>query len=67
MNGYSVKGRITAFDQNTLVGVAIYDLTPVRFHSTSYQGLTQSWPIVGQAVELVFNGRDQLVSVHAIR
>jgi len=38
----------------------------VRFHSTSYQGLTQSWPIIGQAVELVFNSRDQLVSVHAL-
>ena len=66
LNGYAVKGKITAFDQNALVGVAVYDLTSVRFHSTSYQGLTQSWPIVGQVVELVFNSRDQLVSVHAL-
>jgi hypothetical protein len=66
MNGHSVKGKIVAFDRDTCVGIAVYDLTSVRFHSTSYQGLTQSWPIVGQTVEIVFNGRDQLVAVHAV-
>lgn len=58
----NVRAKVVAFDQNTLVGIAVYDLTPVRFHSTSFSG--GEWPRVGQDVELVFTERGEILSVH---
>lgn len=61
----NVRAKVVAFDQNTLIGIAVYDLTPVRFHSTSFSD--GEWPRVGQAVELVFTERGDILSVHPIR
>lgn len=64
--GCAVKGIITAWDRENCVAEATYDMTVVRFHSTSYQGVNNSWPVVGKHVEIVFNSSDTLVSVHEI-
>ena len=61
----NVRAKVVAFDQNTAIGIAVYDLTPVRFHSTCFHG--GDWPRVGQAVELVFTERGEILSVHPIR
>ncbi len=55
-------GTVVAFDRDTCFGVVQYDLTPIRFHSTSYQG--RGWPRVGVRVEIVLNRRGELVSLH---
>lgn len=57
-------GKVVAFDRNTCVGVVQYDLTPMRFHSTSYRGRNNGWPRVGVRVEIVLNHRGELVSLH---
>jgi hypothetical protein len=64
--GYVAMGVITAWDRNKCIAEARYDMTVVRFHSTSYQGINNSWPVVGKQVEIVFNSSDMLVSVHEI-
>jgi hypothetical protein len=55
-------GTIVAFDRNTCVGEVQYDLTTLRFHSTSFAG--SSWPRVGQRVEIVLSQRGELVALH---
>lgn len=55
-------GKIVAFDRNTCVGEVQYDLTAMRFHSTSFQG--RDWPRVGQRVEIVLTSKGELCSLH---
>ena len=57
-------GKIVAFDRMTCRGEAVYDLSPVRFHSTCFQG--RGWPRVGQKVEIVFNAKGELISLHEV-
>lgn len=57
-------GKVVSFDRDTCVGEVQYDLTVMRFHSTSYQGIYNGWPRVGARVEIVLNKRGELVSLH---
>lgn len=57
-------GKVVAFNRNTCVGEVQYDLTVMRFHSTSYQGRNNGWPRVGARVEIVLNRQGTLVSLH---
>jgi hypothetical protein len=58
-------GKIVSFDRNTCVGEVQYDLTVMRFHSTSFQGNFNGWPRVGQRVEIVLTKSGELCSLHA--
>jgi hypothetical protein len=55
-------GTVVAWNRDTCVGEVQYDLTVVRFHSTSFQG--RGWPRVGLRVEIVLSKRGELVSLH---
>lgn len=60
-----MTGTVTSFDLNTLVGTVAVDGAELRFHSTSFQSDSSfRWPRVGEHVEVVKNGRGDLLSVH---
>lgn len=59
-----MRAKIVEFSRDTCFGVVVYDLTPLKFHSTSYHG--HGWPRVGEVVELVFNKAGELLSLHEI-
>lgn len=59
-----VKGRVVAFDPRTGWGEAVYDLTVVRFHMTSYHS---GPPALGHRVEIVFNDSGGLISLQPSR
>lgn len=65
-NVSGVNARVVSFDESTLVGEVAYDLTVLRFHSTSFQSDSSfRWPRVGEKVFVVFNSSGELLSVHA--
>lgn len=61
-----LKWRVSHFDRGRCSGVVeCDDGRIIRFHSTSFQSDTsQRWPRVGEEVEVAFNARGALLSVH---
>lgn len=62
-----IHGTVVAFERQFCTGTVVYDLTPLQFHSTSYHGINNGWPRVGARVELVFNDRGDLLSLHEVK
>lgn len=60
----SVRARVVSVDYSTGQCVASYDLSPVNFHVTTFHSIPARWPIVGDAVTLVFNDKRDLLAVH---
>lgn len=50
-----VRAKIVQFDMQTWWGIAVYDLTTVKFHGTSVSGFQGSADLVGLSCDLLFN------------
>lgn len=59
-----IIGEVIEFDRETCRGYVRIDLEVMPFHSTSFIASTHRWPRVGESVEIVLNGRGELVALH---
>jgi hypothetical protein len=60
----NVTGKIVAFDRNTCFGEVVYDLTVLRFHSTTFN--SNRWPRVGERVEIAFSKNGEVLSLYPL-
>lgn len=62
----TVRGRVVAYDENTLWGEVAYDLTVLKFHACGFHYRNARAPRVGDVVDIVFNQNHALLSVRAV-
>lgn len=61
-------GKVTKFNRFTYFGEVISEAgKTIRFHSTSFSSLVDSWPTIGMSVEIVHNKRGGLVAIHEVK
>lgn len=59
------QGVIVAWNYESLWGsIELKDGSMVNFHSTYYHGVPTTWPRVGVLVDVIYNDRGNLLSVH---